>query len=125
MDEYRYSEQFPRPIQGGDEPVTRQTGLPPQPEPVIDRTPDKPIIQRSPEIHTTRIVNPAQYFTPDGLTLVADRVKDDSTFYADGPMSKTDGDANRPPAPVADVPRDSFDVVQADQPGIPSPNHVA
>jgi hypothetical protein len=110
--------QHPDPIQGGEEKVTRIVGLDPSRQQLAtDPQPPKEIIQGDPEIVAYR--NPGLRSARFGLdgTYYADSVAEDGVLYADGPMTAT-GDANPPPAPpVADVPHDSFDVVQADQPG--------
>src|SRR5713226_5535653 len=102
---------------GGSGLVTRQVGLDPKRQQLpFDPMPPTEIVQGGlPEMVTTRQVGLASArFGLDG-TYYADSVKDDTTTYADQPFFAA-GDANPPPAaaaPVADVPRDSFDVAPA------------
>jgi hypothetical protein len=103
--------EYPVPIQGGEEKVTRQVGLDPKRQELpFDPMPQKEIIQGDPEV--TAVRNPGLGSARFGLdgTYYADSVKDDVNLYADQPFFAA-GDANPPPAPlVADVVPDTFDV---------------
>lgn len=116
--------EYPPPIQGGSEPVTRQRGLPPVPTASVDPLPFPEIVQGSPEIHTYRNPGLGQHFLADG-TLVADHRAEDGTFFGDLPTIAV-GEAIPPPAPAPVIattdlplpPRPAF--VQADEPGAAS-----
>lgn len=88
--------QYPEPIQGGDEPVTRQVGVNPEDTQAIeDRkfAQEHPVIQGSPDIFTTRQVGLGQQISSDG-TLMADHDVQPGT-----PILRSD----RPIAPTADA----------------------
>jgi hypothetical protein len=109
---------YPDPIQGGNEAVTRQVGLPPSQDVGFDRTPDKPVIQGSHEIFTSRNIGLGQRFLADG-TLLADAPAPGTTYFADVPVIAV-GEANQPPAPAAAGAPPSVPplvgVMQSDQP---------
>lgn len=126
----QYGVEYGTPIQGGEEKVTRQTGI----DPALQQLASDPvtlpeIVQGDHEVVAYR--NPgsgAQFFGRDG-TLYSDHRSDDSTFFADRPAI-AGGDQLPPPGlarrqlaatpalAATDVPvppPPAF--VQADQPG--------
>jgi len=102
----QYGVFYPAPIQGGNEPVTRQLGIPPGQQVGIDPTPPQAIIQGDPSVTVTRQVGSgAQRFGLDG-TLYADAKADDGTTYADFAVIAV-GEPN-PPAPLIPSPDQSM-----------------
>ncbi len=88
--------------------VTRQRGLAPEPAASVDPTPERDIIQGSPEIHTTRQVgNGHQRFLQDG-SLAADHRSEDGIFYSDVPLVAA-SDQPMPPPSAFEVVRSNFD----------------
>ncbi len=100
MDDFVY----PDPVQGGDQPVTRQRALDPTQQASVDPMPFPAIIQGSPEIHTTRNVgNGAGRFGPDG-TLYSDHLAPSDTVYVDGPVIAVGEPAQPPALAISDQP---------------------
>jgi hypothetical protein len=98
---------YPDPVQGGEEKVTRQLGIPPGQQTMArDPQPPKAIVQGDHEVVAYRNPgNGAQQFASDG-TLHSDHRSDDNTFFADHPLSDP---ANQPGlartnAPLPDPP---------------------
>src|ERR1700730_264854 len=79
---------YDTPVQGGEEKVTRQAGLPRSATIGIDPTPPPPIIQGDPLTVATRNAGPhvAEQFASDG-TFHSDRRADDNTLYVDHALS--------------------------------------
>ena len=79
---------YDTPVQGGEEKVTRQAGLPRSATIGIDPTPPPPIIQGDPLTVATRNAGPhvAGQFASDG-TFHSDRRADDNTLYVDHALS--------------------------------------
>src|ERR1700694_2337101 len=90
--------EYGTPIQGGDEPVTRQLGLDPARQFGTDRTPPPPIVQGDHEVVATRNAGPhvTQRFMPDG-TLQADSRADDGTVLYLDHRAIAIGEPNQPP----------------------------
>jgi hypothetical protein len=84
----QYGVEYDTPVQGGNEPVTRQKGLD-RTQQTMARDPQPPgeIVQGDPLVTATRNPgNGSQQFASDG-TLHSDHRSDDNTFFADHPLS--------------------------------------
>jgi len=79
---------YDTPIQGGNEPVTRQKGLPPQQAMGVDPQPPPPIIQGDPTMVVVRNQGPhvGGRFASDG-TFHADARADEGILYVDHALS--------------------------------------
>ncbi len=79
---------YDTPVQGGNEPVTRQRGIEPQSQVGVDPQPPPPIIQGDPNLVATRNAGPhvAGQFASDG-TFHADRRADEGILFVDHALS--------------------------------------